>query len=418
MILLKHLFGSRLRSLPLANFGILAQILLLACSLSTSSITDKAKSTEILSEQRVQVLQTTSSGDIKATLLSFEVEALPFTVTENRTTNLKKLRLKISRQGNSLFDGYLPVNEFQSIYPEITAFYMESSSIGSEPEVIINLGGASDILIYYYDPIRRRYNRLPKPSTHLQKTPGGKIATTRTNAVNELVAELSYQGWRSFQPRLKINQGNQTLLDQSVVLKDYIPAHQYDYRNLFEVYGPAIIDLDGDMKPEVILYANSSGIHCCAYWLIYSYNPSQRRYTSLEHNWGYRPAMPQVIDLDHDGIPELKGGDDRFTYEFGGYAGTVYPTKIWQYRQGKIIDVTQRFPGFVLKDSRDLLKLLNQSNAPPNNGAILAAYLANMYSLNQGKEGWEKVRRNYRGEGKEQYFNHLSQFLRKTGYAP
>jgi hypothetical protein len=104
--------------------------------------------------------------------------------------------------------------------------------------------------------------------------------------------------------------------------------------------------------------------------LIYHYDSAQKRYVSLEHSWEYRPGMPSIVDLDHNGIPAFKSIDTRFAYTFGGYAGAAYPIQIWQYQQGQMVDVTRHYPKLVSEQVSELWERLEEPNAPSNNGAI------------------------------------------------
>jgi hypothetical protein len=56
-------------------------------------------------------------------------------------------------------------------------------------------------------------------------------------------------------------------------------------------------------------------------------------------NYGYR-----LVDLDRDGLPELSAYDERFLYAFTAYVVSAAPPRITQYRNGRLVDVTRRFP--------------------------------------------------------------------------
>src|SRR5712691_5346949 len=55
-------------------------------------------------------------------------------------------------------------------------------------------------------------------------------------------------------------------------------------------------------------------------------------------NAGYR-----LVDLDHDGRPEFRSGDDRFAYAFTAFAASAWPVRIWHFDHGRMRDVTRAF---------------------------------------------------------------------------
>jgi hypothetical protein len=176
-----------------------------------------------------------------------------------------------------------------------------------------------------------------------------------------------------------------------------------------------VVDLDGDKEPEVIADFFTGGAHCCTYSLIYRYDKQANRYNKIRHDWGnggYR-----LKDLDKDGLPEFESRDDRFAYAFTSYAASGYPLQIWQYRQGKMIDVTRRYPKLVQIHAQQLWQTYRELRHKGDDGkGFLAAYLADKYLLNQGQDGWKKLQQNYKERDRAQFFAEVRKFLRRTGY--
>jgi len=188
----------------------------------------------------------------------------------------------------------------------------------------------------------------------------------------------------------------------------------------------AVRDLDADGEPEVILDVYTGGAHCCLRSLIYRYDPPRHRYLLDVHDWGnvgYR-----IADLDRNGRPELRSGDDRFAYVFTSFAGSVSPLRIWHFQHGRLLDVTRSFPGLVRADAAGAWRQYLSLRRVDPRGA-LAAWMGDEYLLGRQDEGWRKVDAAYRrGElgprarlaGWPQgraYLKALRAFLRKVGYA-
>jgi hypothetical protein len=224
-------------------------------------------------------------------------------------------------------------------------------------------------------------------------------------------AELFYQkeDFKLKNLRLKIVRSGKTLLDQVVPRKS-------EFDKLGE-RSFSVIDLDGDQEPEVIVNLFTGGAHCCFYSLIYRYQASQPKYTNNEFFWGDGAAIPQIIDLDGDEVPEFKSRDARFAYAFTSYSNSVFPLQVWQYRQGKMNDVTRSYPRYIKANIDANLQWLQKlrSEKREEKGAF-AAYLADKYLLGEAKDGWQYLQKEYQGKDSKQYFTDLRNFLQKTNY--
>ncbi|HYX13193.1 MAG TPA: hypothetical protein VE944_02275 [Nostoc sp.] len=171
--------------------------------------------------------------------------------------------------------------------------------------------------------------------------------------------------------------------------------------------------------------------------MIYRYDNKSQKYIKIRHEWGnggYR-----LRDLDKDGLPEFDSQDDHFAYAFTAYAGSGYPLQIWHYRQGKMVDVTRRYPKLISNHASELWQTYTQARQQGDDGkGFLAAYLADKYLLGQGQDGWRRVQQAYknsespslrdatrtetllyetlRERDRTKYFGDLRKFLRETGY--
>lgn len=249
-------------------------------------------------------------------------------------------------------------------------------------------------------------------------------ATTKTAEAGNIKAELSYQKanteYTQFNNlRLKITRAGKVLLDQPLPDSEgNWPLVALDTEWAQENAGSTfqVRNLDANPEPEVLIDLFTGGAHCCTYSLIYRYNPKTQQYNYDRYEWGNGGYKLQ--DLDKNGIPEFKGRNDAFAYAFGSYAGSGYPIQIWQYRQGKMIDVTRQYPKLIYNDAYFWWQafLEHQNDGVEYGKGPLAAYLANKYLLGQGQDGWQKVQQAYKGSDRQQFFTELRRFLRETGY--
>lgn len=247
-------------------------------------------------------------------------------------------------------------------------------------------------------------------------------AEVKTAESGNVRAELSYQqqDYRFSNIRLKITRAGKTVSDQRVPVESEYDRPSNAMGGGGKNTGFQVQDLDGDKEPEVILDFYTGGAHCCTYSLIYRSDSAKSQYTNLKHPWGNVGYM--LGDLNKDGLPEFNSGDDRFAAKFTAYAGSRFPVQIWQYRQGKMSDVTRQYPQQIYSHAYQLWQELQQQRKNGidaegwNVKGILAAYVADKYLLGQGEDGWQRVRQVYRLSNRDQFFSDLGNFLKQTGY--
>ena len=186
-----------------------------------------------------------------------------------------------------------------------------------------------------------------------------------------------------------------------------------------------VVDLDGDGEPEVLLDIYTGGAHCCVDTWIYRFTGTS--YTGTPTQWG--DVGYTVKDLNGDGVPELRSFDDRFAYAFTDFADSWFPPQIWQFRAGKLNDVTRSFPALVRSDAKKTLRILRgRARHKRDMRGVVAAYVADQYLLGHGSRGWKLVRSARKqgllnGLGRDdpwprgaRYAPALRKFLRKAGY--
>jgi hypothetical protein len=107
-------------------------------------------------------------------------------------------------------------------------------------------------------------------------------------------------------------------------------------------------DLDGDGEPEILLDFWIGGAHCCEWTRIYRWDRAQRTYDDVAHWWG--DPTYRLVPLA--GRPAFVTRDDRFAYAFASFAGSGMPIRVWSYRQGRLVDITDRELALVRRDAK------------------------------------------------------------------
>jgi subtilisin-like proprotein convertase family protein len=255
---------------------------------------------------------------------------------------------------------------------------------------------------------------------------GRDVVQTQHARARRTEAALSYRESNNVyrRLRLRITRRGKTLLDAPPRR-----VHPCACPNDGPVGGGAIRvrDLDRDGEPEVLVDFYSGGAHCCYYTDVYRYVARSRTYRPVVGYWG--DLLPRLVDLGGDGRPEFRTGDDRFAYAFTSFAGSAFPIRILRFDHGRFVDVTRRFPRLVRSDAAGLYAAYRSQvrSRDYDVRGILAAWLADQYSLGRGPAGWRVLERaERRGElgrkadlwpvGKA-YLRKLRAFLRRTGYS-
>ena len=110
----------------------------------------------------------------------------------------------------------------------------------------------------------------------------------------------------------------------------------------------AVADLDGNGEPEILLDFWTGGPHCCLWTRIYRWQTSARAYTSSTHFWGNWPYRLAGL---RSGRTELVGADNRFAYAFTDFAGSSAPVRVWDDRNGRLVDTTRAYAAAIARDA-------------------------------------------------------------------
>ena len=151
----------------------------------------------------------------------------------------------------------------------------------------------------------------------------------------------------------------------------------------------AVVDLEGEGEPEVVVDTYTGGAHCCTVSKIWRFDGEA--YSAIEHDWGNQ--VYRLRDFDRDGRVEFRSADDRFSYAFGSYAESRWPVQILRYRNGRMRDVTRRFPRLVRRDMRAHRRPYVRSRRTRHvSRPALAAYVADLHLLGRHQRARHIVR--------------------------
>lgn len=206
----------------------------------------------------------------------------------------------------------------------------------------------------------------------------------------DVVAQLFYGDEAAqFQPvSLRILRAGQVTLERRIAKRcggqcPVYPTGAYGQGH----HSLAVVDLDHDGLPEVTLDIAWGNI-CCRETIVYSF--AGGRVVAHPHNWGDSSPGP-LVDVHHDGHPVWESSDGRIRYAFGCGGCVAYPARVVQYRHGRFLDVTRRYPGVVRADAA---RLWRRYRAHPHSDArpLLAPWAADEYSLGHRARVWHVVR--------------------------
>jgi hypothetical protein len=155
----------------------------------------------------------------------------------------------------------------------------------------------------------------------------------------------------------------------------------------------ALRDLDADGKPEIVVQSFSGGAHCCTHTTIYGFDGDRVQTTEtgpLNSSGG------EFKDLDGDRTLEFVTVDNAFLYAFSSYAGSFPPDAIFAYQNGKLVDVTRRYPKLLRGRLWEMFKAVRRSQKEDYEvNGVLAGYVAQKILVGEYEQGWAFMLANY-----------------------
>ncbi|MDJ0542876.1 MAG: hypothetical protein PX637_00705, partial [Microcystis sp. M53601_WE4] len=170
----------------------------------------------------------------------------------------------------------------------------------------------------------------------------------------------------------------------------------YQQNSEYSAFGSGyveLIDLDNNGIDEIIVSTYSGGAHCCTSLVIYTWQKDK----FIREETGFLDGSGGSFeDLDGDNNYEFVTVDNAFLYAFSSYAASFPPSRIYTFQQGKLADVTRKYPQELRKTLAAMLKafqLAKKEKAEVN--GILAGYVAQKILLGEYEEAWQFLLANY-----------------------
>lgn len=189
-----------------------------------------------------------------------------------------------------------------------------------------------------------------------------------------------------------------------------------------------LLDLDNSGDAEVIVETFSGGAHCCTSFAVYHWTGDRLVQANLEMLDG---GGGMFEDLDQDGRLEFVSYDNAFLYAFSSYAGSFAPSLIFNFENGRFVDMTYRYAQELRSQAWQMYQaIVSQEGETGEINGVLAGYVAQKIRLGEYQQGWEFMLARYdrtsdwglevdTGAGTTQYRNFpaaLRAFLIRWGY--
>ncbi|MFZ4591122.1 MAG: hypothetical protein ACOYN6_09010 [Ignavibacteria bacterium] len=172
-----------------------------------------------------------------------------------------------------------------------------------------------------------------------------------------------------------------------------------------------------------LLQLYSGGAHCCSSLLITEIKDN--KFVVLDSGF-YGNSGYVVEDINKDGIKEIMSGYDMFAYAFTNYSETRFPLRVQKFENGKLIEITGNFKDDLIMEigyfEEDLNEILKTGFECPETDdedtfntdagsvkTILAAIVADYYSLGQVERGYDLVKKVYKCKDIDKYIKILKE---------
>ena len=101
--------------------------------------------------------------------------------------------------------------------------------------------------------------------------------------------------------------------------------------------------------------------------------------------------------MNGDGTLEFLSADNAFLYAFDSYAGSFPPTRIYQYKAGKLINATRQYPKVLRAHAWEMYQAFQrtQKEAEFSRNGVLAGYVGQKILLGEYSQGWDLMLASY-----------------------
>jgi hypothetical protein len=200
----------------------------------------------------------------------------------------------------------------------------------------------------------------------------------------------------SYQPIDLNRQFDNNSDSNNVYYKIFYNNKLYQENSDYNAFGSGYVelkDLDNNGTDEVIISTYSGGAHCCTSFVIYTWQKDR----FIRAETGFLDGIGGAFeDLEQDKKYEFVTFDNAFLYAFSSYAGSFPPSRIYTFKQGKLEDVTRKYPQELRKTLTTMYKALQLAKKDKTEvNGILAGYVAQKILLGEYQEAWQFLLANY-----------------------
>jgi hypothetical protein len=171
---------------------------------------------------------------------------------------------------------------------------------------------------------------------------------------------------------------------------------------VFSAWRLCAVQLAPGTAPVVLAEGFWGGAHCCYAPTLYRCSPIAAAYRVVEDlsksgvgkglhwnpNAGFQPAKIGSVVV-------LESSDGAFAYQFGCYACTPAPTRIFTLASGGLVDVTTRYPGVIRAEARlawdEAAQSMGSASGAGSVEGPLAEWAADQCELGDGVAMWARL---------------------------
>jgi len=139
----------------------------------------------------------------------------------------------------------------------------------------------------------------------------------------EYIVKISYAHERMCQHLEIVNRGKVVFHEEGVDTHFSLGSDWNGYHQ------PAMMNMTGH-GTQLVISKWTGGAHCCMSLLIFELADEFRKIAEIEGG----NFDPEIVDLNHDGIPEIRITDDFLAYRFSSFASSAQGAVILKYVNG------------------------------------------------------------------------------------
>jgi hypothetical protein len=183
-----------------------------------------------------------------------------------------------------------------------------------------------------------------------------------------------------------------------------------------------VADLEATGSPVIVVTLTTGGAHCCS--VVQFTALHEGTFVTHERNFGdpgvrVGPKLP-------DGRLQLISADDRFAYLYAPFAYSGLPLRVFELKEGVLVDVTRGLPAALARDAARQWRGFRETRRNGLGNGLIAAWAADEELLGHGRLVRATLAREARrghlrsqghyGPSGQKFVKALLRFLARHGY--